>query len=218
MIKRKDAGQRHLHSPHLHPDDAALWTYVAGQATPLSERRDSGLRSTPATPLFTAPRPAREAAHDFEPLPPLGQTGGRTGGRTVAPRSLTGVDGGSARRLRRGRMPVDGRIDLHGMTQAAAHAALNSYLAGAHRDGRRCIIVITGKGNFPKSSHGQDIDAPYMRRGVAGVLRAAVPCWLREGANRERVIAFHPARPRDGGAGALYVVLRRRRDASAVRP
>jgi DNA-nicking Smr family endonuclease len=105
-----------------------------------------------------------------------------------------GLDRRSAERLRRGERPIEARLDLHGMTQTEAHQALADFIAGAAATERRSLLVITGKGGA---------------RG--GVLRAAVPRWLGEPPNRARVLAVAPAQPRDGGLGALYVLLRRRR-------
>lgn len=106
-----------------------------------------------------------------------------------------GVDKRTAERMKRGRMEIDGRIDLHGMSQDAAHAALASFVARGYEDGRRCVLVITGKG---------------LRQG-SGILRASVPRWLNEPGFRERVLGFSYAQPRDGGEGALYVLLKRKR-------
>jgi DNA-nicking Smr family endonuclease len=101
-----------------------------------------------------------------------------------------GLDRRSAERLRRGARRIEARLDLHGMTQAEAHRALDEFLALADAAGQRCVLVITGKG---------------------GVLRAGVPRWINEQPNRSRVLAVMPAQPKDGGAGALYILLRRRR-------
>ena len=101
-----------------------------------------------------------------------------------------GLDRRSAERLRRGARRIEARLDLHGMTQAEAHGALEMFLARADAAEQRCVLVITGKG---------------------GVLRAGVPRWINEQPNRSRVLAFTPAQPRDGGAGAFYILLRRRR-------
>lgn len=97
-----------------------------------------------------------------------------------------------ATRLRRGKVSIEGHIDLHGLCQEDAHHALSAFLAAAQANARRCVLVITGKGN----------------RG-SGVLRTMVPRWLNEAPNRQRVIAFSYAQPRDGGEGALYVVVRK---------
>jgi DNA-nicking Smr family endonuclease len=105
-----------------------------------------------------------------------------------------GLDRRSAERLRRGALAIEARLDLHGMTQDEAHQALGVFLTRAEAAGRRCVLVITGKG----------------ARG-GGVLREAVPRWLNEAPNRQRLLAFTWAQPKDGGAGALYLLLRRAR-------
>jgi len=91
-------------------------------------------------------------------------------------------------------MAIEARLDLHGMTQDEAHRALARFIARAQDDDRRAVLVITGKGG----------------PGREGVLRRAVPRWLAEPPCRARVLAVETAQPRDGGAGALYVLLRRR--------
>ena len=83
------------------------------------------------------------------------------------------------------------------MTQDEAHQALDRFVADAHEEGRRVLLVVTGKG---------------LGRAEGGVLRAAVPRWLEEGPCRPKVLAHAPARPKHGGAGALYLLLRRRRE------
>ncbi len=110
--------------------------------------------------------------------------------------TMAGLDRRTAMKLRRGQLPIEARIDLHGMTQIEAHRALGAFLSNQQAAGRRCILVITGKGSGS---------------GGSGVLRAQVPHWLNEGGNRELVLAFDYARPRDGGQGALYVLLKRKR-------
>lgn len=108
-----------------------------------------------------------------------------------------GVDKRTAQRLRRGQISIEGRLDLHGLTQAEAHRALNGFLGDAQAAGKRCVIVITGKGRSDT--------------GEGGVLRRAVPHWLDQPPNRGRIIAVRQAQPRHGGGGALYVLLRKAR-------
>lgn len=112
----------------------------------------------------------------------------------LAPGKSGDLDKRTQRRMRRGKMEIDGRLDLHGMTQTAAHRALGRFIAGAQGPERRCVLVITGKG---------------LLKDGQGVLKEAVPRWLNEGQNRERVLSFSHAAPADGGTGALYVLLRR---------
>ncbi len=107
------------------------------------------------------------------------------------------------RRVAGGRVPVDAVLDLHGMTQPQAHVALHRFLINAQRDGSRLVIVVTGKGL--KERVRQDAAEP-------GVLRRAVPFWLRDAPLRHLVIGFEEAALTHGGAGALYIRLRRASD------
>ncbi len=163
-------------------EERALWRAATRDVAPLAE-------TVPAAPAIEAPRPMprtarpRPAAPVPKRLPDLGQG---------AP---PGLDRRSAERLRGGELHIEARLDLHGMTQAEAHRALDAFLARAQEAGRRCVLVITGKGGVER----------------AGVLRAAVPRWLNEAPNRARLLAYAPAQPKHGGAGALYLLLRRRR-------
>lgn len=192
--------------PGLSAEDRALWDHVMRDATPLGDRAKPSAGSGPG-PRVTAAAPPVEAGRPRKSVAP-GR--GHTAAITAPAAGLTGIDGAYARRLRRGQVDIERRIDLHGMTQRAAHAALDRFLARAQDEGRRAVLVITGKGLINKANERQGDDAPFMRRDTTGVLRSAVPRWLREGENRHRVIAHHPARPRHGGSGAIYVVLRRR--------
>ncbi len=111
-----------------------------------------------------------------------------------APKPNPGLDRGTEKRLKAGDIPIERRIDLHGMTQAAAHAALDRFVRQAARDGLRLLLVITGKGNASE-----------------GVLRRAVPRWLISGEHAATVLRTAPAQTRHGGEGALYVLMRRKR-------
>ena len=106
-----------------------------------------------------------------------------------------GIDGGTQKRLFRGDVTIDARLDLHGFNAAQAQRKLTQFLGQARLSGYRCILVITGKG----------------ARGE-GVLRHAVPDWLKRPPLSDLVLAIEQAKPRDGGACALYVLLRRQRD------
>jgi|GEM_PF-472783 len=112
-----------------------------------------------------------------------------------------GIDRRTDLRLRRGRLSIDGRIDLHGMTQSQAHGALAGFLHRCRQEERRCVLVITGKGT------GRGGEGSL----TGGVLRAALPRWLAEPPLRDLVVTLHPAQPRDGGDGAFYVLLKRQR-------
>jgi DNA-nicking Smr family endonuclease len=101
----------------------------------------------------------------------------------------------AVRDLRRGRFPIDGRLDMHGMSLVEARAELESFLRTTRARGERCVLVIHGKG-----SHSP---------GGSGILRGEIAAWLSQGPASEHIAAFATAQNDDGGEGAVYVMLRR---------
>jgi DNA-nicking Smr family endonuclease len=99
------------------------------------------------------------------------------------------------RKLRRGLFPVDARMDLHGLTTAEAQPRLATFLREKRARGERCVLVIHGKGEHAPGGH--------------GILRGEISAWLSQGPAKESVVAFATATAPDGGAGAVYVLLRR---------
>lgn len=112
------------------------------------------------------------------------------------------ADRKARRALQRGRLRPEARIDLHGMTLERAHPALLGFIARAHGDGLRLVLVITGKGRVEEDTE------PLAR--PRGVLRRQVPLWLDQPPLSGIVQGIAPAHRRHGGEGALYVRLRRR--------
>jgi DNA-nicking Smr family endonuclease len=105
-------------------------------------------------------------------------------------------------KLRRGRLEPEARIDLHGLTSERAHRALGDFIRSAQARELRLVLVITGKGSPDDSPH-------QPRR--HGILRHSVPHWLAAPPLAACILQVTAAHPRHGGAGALYVYLRRRR-------
>jgi len=169
-------------------EERALWRASMRDVTPLAPAPRAAPTDRDASDLDALPPPAAPAEAPRAPRPPL---------PPLAPGAAPGIDRATAEKLRRGRLPIEARLDLHGMTEAEAHRALLAFVLGAWRRDLRSLLVITGKGGR----------AP----GSPGVLKRAVPRWLNEAALRPAVLAFAAAQPRDGGAGALYLLLRRRR-------
>jgi DNA-nicking Smr family endonuclease len=120
-----------------------------------------------------------------------------------SPPALSTFDRNSIRKIRGGRMEIEARVDLHGMRQDEAHAALRAFLMRCHGRGMRFVLVITGKGRSPASG---DTIAAY--EGERGILRRNVPRWLEEPDVRNIVVSYTTAAIRHGGEGALYVHLR----------
>lgn len=175
----------------LSPDDRELWRRIAETVNPLRGRRppdapaEAADGPSPAQPQVPAERPGKMPALSVPKPPPL-----------------AGLEPGLRRRLGRGRADVDARLDLHGMRQDAAHRTLNSFLAAEQARGSRVVLVITGKGRTA---------AGEWRDDAPGVLRRQVPMWLAAPELRAVVIGFDEAAIGHGGAGALYVRLRRGR-------
>jgi len=194
---RNDGGRR------LTPDEERLWHQAMADA---EKRKKKPARRKDAEP--TAPdKPRRLRAPKDERLPTPTRDLAPVAPPTTKKGAAPGLDKRTAERFRRGRMALDARIDLHGLTQDKAHRALNAFLARAHGDGARCVLVITGKGSAPKDDDG------FMPNRSRGVLKEMVPRWLNEPGNRPRILAIQPAQPQHGGAGAFYVLLRRVRSA-----
>ena len=121
---------------------------------------------------------------------------------------LADFDRRKARQIASGKIEVDARIDLHGSRQRDARARLRAFLLAAHAKGHKTVLVITGKGGEEPA----DGLGALMGERQRGVIRRSVPHWLEESDLRAVVLSYTQASPRHGGAGALYVQLRKARD------
>ncbi len=164
--------------------DRALFEAAVGDV----QRLAPGDGAEPAADM--PPKPAKRPPPAPPPVPPRASP-------ALEPGGAAGVDGRAASRLRRGQTRPEARIDLHGHTLEQAHRALAGFIERAARDGRRCVLVITGKGGVGRTG---------------GTIRSEFPRWLNQPRLRPRILAFAEAQPKDGGAGAFYVLLRKRRD------
>jgi DNA-nicking Smr family endonuclease len=175
--------------------DAELWARVARSAKPLHKPRPA--------PAAQSPKPrakptAKESVSEAKPVPKAQPK--------PAPTARGGaLDRQTARRLERGLTAVEARLDLHGMRQREAHAALRKFLKWARSKDYRHVLVITGKGAEP------DIGRPFYAEDARGVLRAAVPHWLAAPDLAPLIVSYAEAPRRLGGEGALYVRLRKAR-------
>lgn len=154
------------------------------------ERGDAASASGPALPLrqrFAPPPPRDKLGEDRSSSRPINQT----------------LDASWDRKLARGLVSPDFTIDLHGHSLDAAHTRLEHGLALAAAQGARLVLLITGK---PRPGDG------HAARGERrGAIRSKFPDWLAAGSHAGRIAAIRPAHPRHGGAGAVYLVLKRSR-------
>lgn len=109
------------------------------------------------------------------------------------------LDRRTAERLRKGQMPIEARLDMHGMTREQAYTALCSFIQRLYNNGARCVLVITGKG------------AKGPLEPETGVLKQITPEWLSTPPLDQYVLRAQSAKAKDGGTGALYVLLKRKR-------
>ena len=185
-------------------DDAALWEKVTRQAEPLSKaQRAHGLAKTPENDKLAQanagakrPKPSQQKKKSSAsttqqqprvPAPRDGQLG-----KAHVPQEE--IEAKARRRLGRGHIDIEGRLDLHGMTAVEAKAALTAFINGCVMQKKTWVLVITGKGTA-----GQ------------GVLRRELPIWCAQAPLSQQIIEFGPASPAHGGAGATYMRLRKQR-------
>lgn len=171
----------------LSAQEQKLWSDVTRLVAPL---RRPPLPADPApstAPGKTKLKPSRAPARAVAPA-----------ARPTA--SLEAFDRRLKQRLARGTEAIEARVDLHGKTQSEAYAALSSFLRKAQSDGSKFVLVITGKGGNAREDGSE-----------RGVLKRQVPQWLRLPEFRRYVLGFEDAHHRHGGAGALYLRIRRQR-------
>lgn len=171
-------------------DDAELFRRTVADAKPLKKKRTAGKPSPlPPKQSQSTAKPASRAASAPTPRPPAApplQVG-----------EMRDLDRRTGDRFRRGKLPIEATLDLHGSYQDTAHSALNGFIADSAAAGKRMLLVVTGKGRVSEGG---------------GVLRRRVPDWLDQQPCRAHVLAVSQARPEHGGSGAYYVLLRRKRE------
>lgn len=188
---------------HLSPEERALWDEVAKSARPMRPDRPQTAQEA------IAPKPAPDRAKiDRFDLGERSQT--RLPDHSIAPkieeeiaRAPVSMDRKRFTQMKRGKMRPEARIDLHGLTLAHAHPVLMRFILESVAEGRRLVLVITGKGRTRQN------DGPIPER--HGVLRHQVPHWLHTPPLKAHVLQISEAHVKHGGLGAYYVYLRRAR-------
>ena len=171
----------------LSPEERVLWAAVTKTIVPLQDASagyEDDAAETPApaqSPSISAKTMRIGTVVSENRIPPLAPLGRRL-----------------KKRVGGGKETIDGRLDLHGLTQSQAHAALLHFLRSASVRGARLVLVITGKG-------------ARAAEGERGILKRAVPQWLGLPEFRAFVIGYEDAQATHGGEGALYIRIRRPR-------
>ncbi len=198
----------------LHHNEIALWREVTRSIVPLHGKRvlktEKPAGEQPDTlpppvnkPKKSPPKPSAEALAQLAAGKlAMAQTAPL---RAVAPPPLATIERKLIKQVSRGQYEIDAVLDLHGFRQHDAHERLRRFLHRAQADHARLVLVVTGKGASP---------SPRLNDGephAKGILRRSVPEWLRMPDMRSVVMGFEEAAPHQGGSGALYVRLRRRK-------
>ncbi|MFT3732614.1 MAG: Smr/MutS family protein [Hyphomicrobium sp.] len=188
-------------------DDHEVWEYAAATVEPLKRAKgrfhpaSDAVKSAPSKPKVAGGAEPPTVKHRAAAAaPPISAA---KPARATAP-DLAGFDRNSARKIRGGRLEIEARVDLHGMRQHEAHAALKRFLLSCQSRGLRYVLIITGKGKAIglQASHIGEADRER------GILKRNVPRWLEEPDLRAVVVSFTTAAIQHGGEGAIYVHLR----------
>jgi DNA-nicking Smr family endonuclease len=169
--------------PGQSTEDYELWEIVTRNITPFRKKPPEPIIEVSPPPIIKKPVPLLPVA-------------------SIAPATLQkkppgpGLDRSSQEKLRRGKMPIDARLDLHGLPGSSARLAVMEFLSNGYRQGWRCVLIITGKGG---------------KRDGDGILRQSLPHWLEDPAIKALVLSMQPAQPHHGGGGAFYILIRRQR-------
>jgi DNA-nicking Smr family endonuclease len=186
----------------LDPDESALWKKVAATVKPLAKAKAPLAPAAP--PTVKPPKPAQRniAAPAAAPRPATKLPPPRR------PHQAATLDGHWDRRLRKGLVSPDMSIDLHGHTLASAQALLDEAIGRGLMRGARVLLVVAGRlrpgADRLPMMHGD----PRPR----GAIRASLPDWLAYSPHADQIVALRPAHISHGGAGAVYVILRRGRE------
>lgn len=196
-------------SKHLSKEEEALWEHTAQSLVPL---RRGKARVHGAEEVISKPSSRAVVHTDEEPKhkPPTKEETRKQAAakQSKKPPPLADFDRNAARKIRSGQTEIEARIDLHGMRQSEALAALRRFLLTSQSRGLRWVLVITGKGApLRRGESFEELLVAHER----GVLRKNVPRWLAEPELRAVVVSFKTAAIQHGGEGAIYVQLRSRR-------
>lgn len=204
---RRGADQLSRKRRNLSEEERALWNKVAGTATPLNR---APINLPDHNPRLPEPKPTSGPKPAIPPFR-MGQSAQSASmPNNLAPspaqqlrQAPVQMHKGAYQKMTRGKLAPEARLDLHGMTLAQAQPALTGFVLRAANEGRRLVLVITGKGR----DKGEEWPLPTR----PGALRHAVPHWLHSAPLAGLVLQVTPAHQRHGGDGAYYVYLRRAR-------
>jgi len=180
------------------PDAAILFRQAVAGVTPLdASARDRVEVPAPASPARAVTHPDAEALAELCDLVTGHALFDVSDSDEHIEGAMVGLDPRLLRRLRNGEFAYQDHVDLHGLTREEARKEVEAFLAQAYQEGKRCVLIVHGRGHNSKDQ--------------IPVLKNQLATWLARGQRARLILAFTSARACDGGAGALYVLLRRQR-------
>lgn len=191
--------RRKLPTPSKNPDESRIFLEAMSDVKPLSKTKNM-FTPTPSTDI----RPTHPVRDDeLEALAHLSDliSGNAEMDITFSDEYIEGCVTGFSRklmkRLKKGRFPIQDYIDLHGLNKKEAETRIKDFLLQSRRRGLRCVLVVHGRGLNSENN--------------IPVLKERLPVWLNRGPIKKIVLAFSTARTYDGGTGAIYILLRKRK-------
>jgi DNA-nicking Smr family endonuclease len=212
MMSKLKKKEQNFNKKYFTQDDIAVWKAVASTVDSVQKKEENfkeileqeALKkeeklSPPKVKLAPKKREKDEKFADVFEKKRLFQS---TAKKALSHGDVADIDKKTATNFVKGKMKIDARLDLHGLTEAQAYDALISFVSNAYGVRKRCLLVITGKGKKAKHWYEQS----------TGVLKMLVPKWLNQPPIRPMILSFSYASKSHGGDGALYVLLKRQRN------
>ncbi len=186
MIDNQNKSQSKLDKDKI---DQELWDYATQDVTPIKQSKS-----------ITVPKAQTKKQAPKQKSKPSYPIRNETPQSTPHPHQ---TDRKTAQKLKRGQIPIDATLDLHGMSKSKAYAALQRFITTSVHEGCKCVLIITGKGR-PRTNTPLSAAKP-------GILKTQTPQWLSEPHLQSYILQTQIAKPKHGGEGAIYVLLRKKR-------
>lgn len=193
----KDKDKENHNKNKKNTEDDALWAYAMRDVTSLTPSKPVSKEILPTKLVKkTAQKPQKQKERNT------------LSAQSTVPKQTRHdyqIHKKDIQKLKTRKTPIDARLDLHGMSRNGAYDSLKNFIINAYKRNLKCVLIITGKGN---AKHG---NVPLLEQ-THGILKMSVPQWLAEPEFHPYILSYSWAKPKDGGEGALYVILRRNKD------
>jgi DNA-nicking Smr family endonuclease len=211
----RDGGKPGKTGRHVTRDEAALWSSTTLSVRRVKVKARVATHAAEPAPPATDPAPPRPAGPEPARAERRSSASAKIAPVRAAPAPRPAVPAAeferrASRKVATGKVRIDATLDLHGLQRSDAHARLRAFLRNSQAQGHRMLLIITGKGGEVETG---DHLARSLGRPGRGILRRSVPEWLEEPELRPVVLSYATAGLRHGGSGALYVRLRKAREA-----